>query len=158
MAKAAKKPAKATSKSRVVTGKKRQLPEACKPHQFKPGHAPTPGGGRPKGSRVVFAETFLKDFLADWELHGADVIETVRIEDPTSYVKVAASLLPKDFNLNFTNEAALDKLLDQFDDEQLTQLLAGLVSLGKTNAEAIDADIIGEQPDSVHQTLLPSPT
>ena len=89
-----------------------------------------PGGGRPKGSRTVFAETFLKAFIADFNEHGTDAIETVRREKPADYIKVAASLLPKDFNINMTNEAELEKFLEQFDPAELNDFISGTIALG----------------------------
>jgi hypothetical protein len=89
----------------------------CKPpieYQFKPGQ-----GGRRRGSRNRLGEEFLRALAEDFERHGAEVIERVRIEKPDAYIKVIASLLPKDLNLNVNN---LDHLTD-------AQLLARLRSL-----------------------------
>ena len=57
-------------------------------------------GGRPKGSRNKLGESFVADMLADWEEHGVQVIQTVRSEKPEVYLKVVASILPKDLNVN----------------------------------------------------------
>ena len=54
------------------------------------------GPGRPKGSRNKLGEAFLDDFYADWKEHGAKTIGAMRQERPAEYVKVAASLLPKE--------------------------------------------------------------
>jgi hypothetical protein len=48
----------------------------------------------------------------DFERHGAEVIERVRVEKPEAYIKVIASLLPKDLNLSVTR-------YDHLTDEQL---------------------------------------
>ncbi len=66
---------------------------------FKPGQSGNPSG-RPKGSRVKLAEDFLADIHADWQEHGIKAIERVREEKPDIYLKVVASILPKDLNLN----------------------------------------------------------
>ena len=76
-------------------------------HQFKPGNP-----GRPKGSRNKFGEAFIQALADDFEKHGAEVIERVRIEKPEAYLKVIASLLPKDLNLNVSK-------CDHLTDEQL---------------------------------------
>jgi hypothetical protein len=107
-------------------------------------------GGRPKGSRSVFAETFLKDFLADWREHGTTAIAQCRKEDPTSYIKVAASLLPKDFNLNLTNEAEIGKLLDKFNIDELRNLAAGLAAVGAASLQGDTKKDVGDEPDSIH--------
>lgn len=86
--------------------------------------------GRTKGSRNRFAEAFVNDFLNDWEQHGSETIGRVREEDPSTYVRVGVSIIPKDFNINSQNEANLDKLLDQFDDDELQQFIDGVRELG----------------------------
>jgi hypothetical protein len=82
----------------------------CRPpveHQFKPGQ-----GGRKKGSRNKLGEDFIHALAEDFERYGAEVIERVRIEKPEAYIKVIASLLPKDLNLNVSK-------YDHLSDEQL---------------------------------------
>jgi hypothetical protein len=82
----------------------------CKPpieHQFKPGQ-----GGRRKGSRNKLGEDFILALADDFERHGAEAIERVRMEKPEAYLKVIASLLPKDLNLNVSK-------YDHLTDEQL---------------------------------------
>jgi hypothetical protein len=80
-------------------------------HQFKPGNP-----GRPKGSRNKFGEAFIQALADDFERHGAEVIERVRIEKPEAYLKVIASLLPRDLNLNVSK-------YDHLSDEQLIMRL-----------------------------------
>src|SRR5215510_13753645 len=101
------------SRSRNNGTKTRKLSPPVE-HQFKPGNP-----GRPKGSRNKLGEDFLQALAEDFARHGAEVIERVRIEKPEAYIKVVASLLPKDLNLNVNN---LDHLTD-------AQLLARLRSL-----------------------------
>jgi len=84
--------------------------------------------GRPKGSRSKFAETFLKDFLEDWETHGATAIAEVRRDDPSTYLRVAASLLPKEFNIK--DESQLEKFLEQFSTKELEQFVVGITAVG----------------------------
>jgi hypothetical protein len=69
-------------------------------------------------------EAFIAALAEDFQKHGVEVIERVRIEKPEAYIKVVASLLPKDLNLNVNN---LDHLTD-------AQLLARLRSLTKQAA------------------------
>jgi hypothetical protein len=38
-------------------------------------------------------EAFLQDLHADWEKHGKDVIERVRLDDPSAYLRVMASVV-----------------------------------------------------------------
>lgn len=68
--------------------------------------------GRPKGARNALGEAFLEAMHEDFKAHGAKVIETVRNEKPDQYLKVVASILPKDLhiNVNSLNELSDDEL------------------------------------------------
>jgi hypothetical protein len=57
------------------------------------------GGGCPKGSRNQLGEAFVADLYADWQANGAETIARVREERPQDYLKVVASILPKDVNV-----------------------------------------------------------
>lgn len=141
---------KAISKKRDITPKKHALTPAMEANKWKPGESANPAG-RPKGSRNKFAQAFVDDFLADWENNGKAAIETVRKDDPSTYLRVASGLLPKDFNFNMTNEGALDKLLDQLSDQQLKDLVAGLSALGASGgAEEAPKAHARNKPGSVH--------
>ena len=54
------------------------------------------GPGRPAAIRNRFSNAFLADFLTDWQANGAAAIKTVRMRDPSTYLRVAASILPKE--------------------------------------------------------------
>ncbi|WP_426418461.1 hypothetical protein [Bradyrhizobium genosp. A] len=72
--------------------------------RFLPGNSGF--GGRPKGSRNRLGESFIADLRDAWEIHGADVIARVARDDPAALLKVIASLMPKDVNLNVGVDAA----------------------------------------------------
>jgi len=79
----------------------------CKPpkeHQFKPGNP-----GRPKGARNRLGEAFVQALANDFDQHGVKAIETVRKERPHEYLKVVASLLPKQVEIK---EGAFDGISD----------------------------------------------
>jgi hypothetical protein len=78
---------------------------------FQPGQSGNPAGRR-VGSRVRHSENFLATFAADFEAHGAQVIAKVREEDPSTYLKVASSLLPKESVLD-VNVDVLHRATDQ---------------------------------------------
>lgn len=72
-------------------------------------------GGRPKGARAKLGEEFLKTLLADYNEHGANVIAQVREEKPADYIKVIASILPKEFELGEETQDVLATLLGRVD-------------------------------------------
>ena len=57
--------------------------------------------GNPKGRPVSaphkyrFEGVFWTDFLRAWKDHGANVIEHTAKNDPTTFLKIAASVLPR---------------------------------------------------------------
>jgi hypothetical protein len=92
---------------------------------WMPGQSGNPAG-RPKGTRHRFSERFCKDFLADWEAHGLEVIEKVRNEKPDVYLRVATAILPKvsDDSDDDLNNLSPDEL-----DERLAELEARTAAL-----------------------------
>ena len=72
-------------------------------------------GGRIKGARNKISVAFLEAMAADFEEHGAGIIAIVRSEKPVEYLKVAASLLPKEFEITETQLMQVpDEELDAF--------------------------------------------
>lgn len=61
---------------------------------FQPGNP-----GRPLGSRHKISESFLKALHADFETGGVAAIARVRDEDPSTYIRVVASMLPKEVEI-----------------------------------------------------------
>ena len=97
-------------------GPKTGKPQPPVEHQFKAGNP-----GRPKGSRNKLGEAFIEALYADFETHGAVTIASVRAEDPTAYVKVCASLLPKELKVATSRE-----LTDEQLDARIRELAAAL--------------------------------
>jgi hypothetical protein len=58
------------------------------------------GGGRKPGSRNKLSESFVADVRASWEKHGAEVLERVAREEPGTYLRTIAALMPKDVRLD----------------------------------------------------------
>jgi hypothetical protein len=97
-------------------------------HQFKPGNP-----GRPRGSRNKLGEEFIAALAADFAKHGQAVIEKVRRDKPDAYLKIVASLMPKDLNLNVNN-------LDSLTDEQLLARLRVLTEQAAPILAKLDGD------------------
>lgn len=95
---------------------------------IKPGEVRNPNG-RPKGSRNKFSEAFIGDFLKEWEIGGAEALRSVRENDPSTFLRVAASIVPKHYTIE-EGDTALERLLEKYEDRELDQLIAGICAIG----------------------------
>lgn len=85
--------------------------------QFKAGNP-----GRPKGSRNKLGEEFIEALHADFHEHGAAAIARVREDKPDAYMKVVASLLPREIKVT----ASAEELTDEQLNARIRQLAAAL--------------------------------
>jgi hypothetical protein len=69
------------------------------------------------------------------------VIEKVRTDKPDAYLKIVASLLPKDINLNV-------RPLDELSDDQLLARLAQLTEMAKPLLAKLEADRDEAEPEA----------
>lgn len=79
---------------------------------FKPGQSGNPKG-RPKGSRNKINEAFLRDFYEAWEAMGRPALVATAWQEPATFVKVAAGLLPKELEATIRNMTAKDLADDE---------------------------------------------
>jgi len=100
---------------------------------WKPGESGNPAG-RPKGSRNKIAEAFIDDLYASWLVHGADAIRRMCEERPHDYVKVAASLMPRQFDV--TNKNPFDEISDQDELEDMLIVLREMIAKQKNGGNA----------------------
>ena len=91
--------------------------------QFQLGHS----GGRPKGARNRLAAQVFEDILRHWcepaaagskLCKGAEALETLYKERPGEYLRLTASVLPKEF--------VFENVVSELDDEQIDELLMAL--------------------------------
>jgi hypothetical protein len=71
-----------------------------KPYAIKPGEVRNPHG-RPKGSRQVLADSFIRDVYNKWEDQGASALDETIKRKPWEFVKIVAGLMPQ--KLEITN-------------------------------------------------------
>ena len=95
---------------------------------WQPGQSGNPAG-RPRGSRNRLGEAFVDDLCADWKENGPQVIVAVRKDDPSTYLRVIASILPKEL-------AVTKATLDDISDDELLELLAKLRSIAEEGQKA----------------------
>jgi hypothetical protein len=91
--------------------------------QFQLGHS----GGRPKGARNRLAAQVFEDILHHWcepaapgskLCKGAEALETLYKEKPGEYLRLTASVLPREF--------IFENVTSDLDDEQIDELLLAL--------------------------------
>jgi len=100
-------------------------------YQFKAGNP-----GRPKGARNKLGEDFIKALQEDFQAHGVSAVEEVRRDKPDQYLKVIASLMPKELTLNINDEYGEmtdDELIDRI--RRLQQAITPFLAAGTGDAE-----------------------
>ena len=92
-------------------------------NQFKPGH--NIKGGRPKGSRNKLAQRVFDDIFRHWNepaggelCKGQAALELLYREKPGEYLKLTASVLPK--------EVVFENAVTELDDEELDRMIEAL--------------------------------
>jgi len=113
----------------------RQMPEG---RRFQPGNP-----GRPKGSRNKLGEAFIAALHDDFEEHGVAAIQQVRAERPHEYLKVVASILPKELKVTTESDLTDDQLI-----ERIRSLDAAIRPFLAPEAEGGDAGRVG--PETAH--------
>lgn len=119
------------------------------PHLFQPGQSGNPKG-RPKGARNKLGEEFLNDMLSAWGERGAEVINDVIQDKPDVFLRVVASILPKQIEVKDTG--------DDLTEEELVERLAIIQTriadaIGKRSGSSDEASTGQKgkgQPTSVH--------
>ena len=76
-------------------------------HLWKPGQSGNPAG-RKEGSKNRLGEAFVLALAKDFDLYGEQAIEEVRTKSPKDYLKVIASVMPRDIFAKLEVSGQLD--------------------------------------------------
>lgn len=106
--------------------------------RFKPGNQANPTG-RPKGSRNKLADDFIGDLAKVWAESGLEALRSVKDNDPSTFVRVVAGLMPKDVNVKHT---LIEQVREMSDDE----IIKRLRSLQDECLPALQANSASENP------------
>lgn len=101
---------------------------------WKPGQSGNPLG-RPQGARAKFSEKACADALADWTSNGAATLERVRATDPSTYLRVLFSIIPKDIAVSIENRTG------PMDGAEM-QMMRRLVAMIQATADAVDPETV----------------
>ena len=115
---------------------------------WQPGQSGNPAG-RPVGNRNKLNEKFILALHDDFVEYGPKVIEQVRKEKPDIYLKVIASILPRELHVKDGS------LFDGMSNEQLDEILGSVraVLAARTPSGLGDGKAAAggqDKPDSVH--------
>jgi hypothetical protein len=92
--------------------------------KFNSDNAPT--AGRPAGAKNRLSHAFLKALADDFEAHGIEALRICRAEQPATYIKVVAGLMPKEFLVS-------DQKLEDLSEEEIIDAMMRIRELRAAN-------------------------
>ena len=81
---------------------------------WQPGQSGNPAG-RPLGSRHRISEQFVQMIADDFERHGAEAMRRVRDEDPSTYLRLVAGLVPRNLEILTAKENMRENTVQELD-------------------------------------------
>ena len=103
---------------------------------WKPGQSGNPVG-RPLGARSKFSEAACADALADWTAHGGEVLTRVRATDPSTYLRVLFSIIPRQMQVDIEQR---NGPMDSHEMRLMRRLVDMISACGA--AAAVDVDTV----------------
>src|SRR6516165_8218140 len=83
---------------------------------YKPGQSGN-AKGRPQGSRNKLTEEFTHSLCKAWLIYGEAALQTVAMTQPVEFIRVVASLMPRDVEVTIAHVKA-----ERMSDDQLLEI------------------------------------
>ena len=111
--------------------------------KFAPGYSGNPGGSL-EATRRSFNKDFLLALAADFKQHGASAIEKVRKQQPGTYMKICAHLVPREMRVEHSGG-----ILKSMTDEELERGIEAIRAMLAAREAGDNAKVIDAAPEPV---------